>query len=67
VSRRAATFTQSDVHRALKAAQQAGAGWRVEIEGGVIRFMQGETAESAPANLPPVGGSKSEPEPEWKF
>lgn len=40
--RRAASITQADVARALRAAQSAGPTWRVEIVGGMIRLVQGE-------------------------
>lgn len=40
MSRRAATFTQADVSRAIRAAEQAGGRkWAVEIEGGTIRVV----------------------------
>jgi hypothetical protein len=42
--RRAAMVTQADVARALRAAKQAGAEWRVEIDGAVIRLVQGEAS-----------------------
>ena len=42
MSRGPANFIEADVARALRAAQQAGPDWRVEIEGGVILLMQTE-------------------------
>ena len=55
MSRRAASITQTDVARALRAAQSAGPTWRVEIvPGGVIRIIQGEPApQSAGRNQQP--------------
>ena len=41
MSRRAANITQADVARVLRAAQQAGPSWRVEIDGRIIRMVQG--------------------------
>ena len=43
MSRRPANFVQADLARALRAAQQAGRAWRVEIEGGVILLTRTET------------------------
>ena len=43
-------MTQADVARALRAAQSAGPMWRVEIDGGVIRLVQGVSARAAPSN-----------------
>jgi len=43
VSRTPARITQADISRALRAAQSAGATWRVEIApDGTIRLVQGE-------------------------
>jgi len=67
MSRRAATFTQADVARALRAAEQVGAGWRVEIEGGVIRLFRGETPPPVLANAPMLAEAPSIPEKQWKF
>lgn len=40
MTRRTASFSQSDVARAIRAAEQAGGRrWAVEIEGGVIRIV----------------------------
>ena len=67
MSRRPANFVQADVARALRAAQQAGPGWRVEIEGGVIRLIQAETPSPSSAKLPPGKEADPEPEANWKF
>ncbi len=48
MSRRPATITQADVARALRAAQQVGPTWHVEIEGGVIRLIRRDPAAPAP-------------------
>ena len=66
MSRRAANFTQADVHRVLKAAQMAGPDWDVEIIGTVIRL----TRSSPPAI---IEAPAQEPKPEapdtskWKL
>ena len=67
MSRRAASFTQADVHRALKAAQQAGPDWRVEVEGGVIRLFRGETATPICAKVQELPEVPTIPEKKWKF
>lgn len=57
MSRRAASITQADVARALRAAQSAGRGWQVAIEpGGVIRLIQVDAPE--PPKSPKVDGKK---------
>jgi putative DNA primase/helicase len=56
--RRAAKVTQACVARALRAAQSAGPGWRVEImPDGIIRLIQGEL----PSDRPSPNGSEPEP------
>jgi len=67
MSRRAATFTQADVARALRAAQQVGSDWQVIVQSGAIILVRGETK---PASLAMVGGPpphEEEPAPDWKF
>ncbi len=49
--RRSAAVSQSDIASALRAAQKAGPGWYVEIEGAVIRIIQGEPPSNAAAEL----------------
>ncbi len=73
MSRRAAAFTQADIHRALKAALQAQPGVRFEvvIGGGVARIVPVNDAPQPPrepdpsaspaAALPPPLDSK----PKW--
>ena len=68
MSRRAASFTQADVHRALKAAQQAGPVWQVLIDGSTIRFFQDETK---PPVADKIGDERPQEEDarekEWKL
>jgi hypothetical protein len=66
MSRRPATFTQADLHRALKAAQQAGTDWRVEVEGGVIRMTREKTTTPPPVIVEPVA-EQQEAEAKWRF
>ncbi len=61
MSRRAANITQADVARALRAAQQAGPSWRIEIDGGIIRMVQGPPpAASDPSSALPQDALASE-------
>ena len=53
MSRRPANVTQADVTRALRAAQQAGLTWRVEMDGKVIRLVQAPLAANDPQRLQP--------------
>ena len=48
MSRRPASVVQSDIARAARVAASLGPGWRVEIEGAVIRLVQ-----SPPLDRPP--------------
>ena len=66
MSRRPASVTQADVARALRAAQQAGPSWRVEIEGGIIRMVQGPppAASDPPFALP---RDALAPEEKWRL
>jgi len=68
MSRRPASVTQADVARALRAAQQAGPAWRVELDGGVIRMIQGNPASPAatPAPETPQPPLLAEP-PKWRL
>jgi hypothetical protein len=70
MSRRAASFTQADAARALRAAQQAGPDWSIEIEAGVIRFVR-SAAPSEPATVEPPPEAPAAvaavAEPEWSF
>ena len=52
MSRRSASVTQSELARAMRAAQQAGPKWRVEIEGKVLRLVQGPSPAGTPPELP---------------
>jgi hypothetical protein len=64
MSRRLANVVQADISRALRAAQQAGLAWRVEIEGKVIRLVQGPpSADLAPE--PPTPKNPLVPEDRW--
>lgn len=67
MSRRAASFTQADVARAMRAAEQVGAHWQVEIVGGAMRLFRGETAipVSAKVALPPEVPDPAEQK--WKL
>jgi hypothetical protein len=47
MTRRPAAITQADVARVLRAAQQAGQNWRVEVEGSIIRCVQIEPGAAA--------------------
>lgn len=57
MSRRSVAVTQAEIHRALKAAQQAGPTWRVEIERGVVRITRGDAIAviHPPLRLPDDG------------
>lgn len=48
MSRRPANVTQVDVTRVLRAAQKAGPNWRVELEGKVLRLVQGSLPPESP-------------------
>ncbi|HMD61983.1 MAG TPA: hypothetical protein VKG78_11150 [Opitutaceae bacterium] len=66
MSRRAANITQADVARALRAAQQAGPSWRIEIDGGIIRMVQGPPpAASDPSSALPQDALA--PEEKWRL
>lgn len=65
MSRRAAKFTQADVHRALKAAQQAGPDWRVVIEGTLIHVFRGETGPAEPVKVEVQAVQEEEPASKW--
>jgi len=71
MSRRPAAITQADVARALKAAQQAGPDWALEIEGPVMRLTR--TPRAVAADSTTVGGvpdslaKLEEPETHWKL
>ena len=65
MSRTAARVTQADVARALRAAQQAGPAWRVEIAtDGVIRIVQGDRPGSAAAA---ASDAPLAPAKEWRL
>ena len=68
MSRRPANFIQADVARAMRAAEQVGPDWRVEIDGGVIRLTRATTTGSSPVEVPPLG-KEPEPdaEPKWRL
>jgi hypothetical protein len=65
MSRRPANITQADVARALRAAQQAGLTWRVEIEGKLIRLVQGPPSDAPPE--PPTPENTLAPELKWQL
>ena len=67
MSRRAAKFTQADVHRALKAAQQAGPAWEVVLEGSVIRIIRGGTGSVGAAKIIDPVVQEEEPEIVGRF
>jgi hypothetical protein len=52
VSRRAAAYTQADIARALRAAEQAGPEWCVELFDGLIRLTRSPT-KGPPADNDP--------------
>lgn len=64
MSRRPANIVQADISRALRAAQQAGPAWRVEIEGKVIRLVQGPPPADPPPE-PPTPENPLAPEERW--
>ena len=69
MSRRAASFTQADAARALRAAQQVGPDWGIEIEGGVIRFVRSAIPAEPTVEPPPEApvAVAAVAEPEWSF
>jgi hypothetical protein len=68
VSRRAASFTQADVHRVLKAAQQAGPDWQVLIEGSTIRLTRSApSVTTAPVKEAVPQEEDVPPEQKWEF
>ncbi len=66
MSRRPANVIQADVTRVLRAAQQAGPNWRVEIEGKVLRLVQSPPAADAPSKAPTPENSLA-PEERWRL
>jgi hypothetical protein len=66
MSRRPASVTQADVTRVLRAAQQAGPNWRVEIEGKVVRLLQGPPSSDTPPE-PPTPENPLAPEERWRL
>lgn len=56
MTRRPALVTQADVARAARVAASLGPGWRVEIEGAVIRLVQSAPSDR-PAPDPGPGGA----------
>ena len=67
MSRRAATFTQADVARALRAAQQVGPDWQIVVESGAIRIFRGETKPMASVIVEEPAPQEDKPEVDWKF
>jgi hypothetical protein len=65
MSRRPANVTQADVTRVLRAAQQAGPNWRVEIEGKVLRLLQGPPSPTPPET--PTSENSLAPEEKWRL
>ena len=65
MSRRAAKFTQADVNRALKAAQQAGPAWEVLLEGSVIHIVRGATGAPEPVKVEVPVVQEEEPVSKW--
>jgi hypothetical protein len=64
MSRRPANVTKADVARVLLAAQQVGPNWRVEIEGKVIRLVQGPPSTGTPPE-PPLPEKPLAPGERW--
>ncbi len=68
MSRRAATFTQADAARALRAAQQVGPDWQVLVQGGVIRLLRGGTLPALADKMVEEPPQEEEaPELKWKL
>jgi len=68
MSRRAATFTQADVARALRAAQQVGPDWQIVVESGAIRIFRGETGPALADKMVEEPPQEEEaPELKWKL
>ncbi len=68
MSRRAATFTQADVARALRAAQQVGPDWQIVVESGAIRIFRGETRTAFTDKIVEEPPREEEaPELKWKL
>jgi hypothetical protein len=65
MSRKAASFTQADAARALRAAQQAGPNWNIEIEGGVIRFVRSAPPSEVLDPIPAPPDARTVPK--WVF
>ena len=66
MSRRAASITQADVARAIRAAQAAGPKWFIEVlPGGTIRIAQSLLADRAPPGREPQAGLA--PEHDWRL
>lgn len=65
MSRRPANFIQADVARALRAAQQVGPEWQVEIEGSCIRLRRAETL--APLLVVQTTAVDADAKIDWKF
>lgn len=66
MSRRPATVTQADVARVLRAAQQAGPIWRVEIDNGIIRMVQ--APQPVAIDRPPIPSQDAlAPEEKWRL
>jgi len=51
--RRRLAVLQANVARAVRVAQEAGPAWRVEIDGNVIRLLQGEPPATTPRAAAP--------------
>jgi len=66
MSRRPANVTQADVARVLRAAQQAGPSWRVEIDGAIIRMVQGPPPAASDRSPTPPQDALA-PEEKWRL
>jgi hypothetical protein len=67
MSRRAANFTQADVARALRAAQQVGGDWEIVIEGKAIRITPRATIKGDSDKLIVPAVQEEESGQEWSF
>ena len=67
MSRRPANVTQADLACALRAARQAGPNWLVELDGKVIRMVQGLPPAANDSKPPQPSESTLAPEEKWRL